>query len=147
MKIFLDTNILLDVLVKENRPNYEYSRKIMDAARTTSDLAAYISVQSISDCAYYYTKKGKTDVIKYILPLRNILSFIRLRTTLEQSAYDALAGTFPDLEDEMQLRCAIDAECAYFITGDREILDHQPFKLIKAIHPAEFLAIAARQPH
>ena len=147
MKIFLDTNVVMDYLVQVGRPNCEATNQLLSAIKQHPWLVAYISVQSLTDCAFFFTKKSMTSNDYYLSPIRSLISFVRLRPMMEQNAYEALSGEFSDFEDEMQLRCAIDAECAYFITGDKEILEHQPFKLIKAMHPAEFLAIAASQPH
>lgn len=144
MKIFLDTNIIMDYLIRDGRPNYAATMSILYAARTNPDIVAYTSVQSISDTAFYFTKKGLTSDEWFLQPVKSLLTYVRLRTISEQDAYTAVAGSFSDFEDELQLKCAIDAECVYFITGDHKIISSQPFKLIKAIHPADFLSLAAR---
>ena len=145
MKIFLDTNILMDVFVRDNRMNYSASARVLDAAKNNSNLYAYISVQSVTDVAYYYTKRGVTDPSTFIAPLKSVLSYVRLRTVSEQDVYNAIAGSFSDFEDDLLLQCEIDSDCAYFITGDQKIIQNQPYKLIKAIHPTDFLALASRQ--
>ena len=146
MKIFLDTNIIMDFLVREGRPNYVASSRILYEATGNPEVATYCSVQSITDCAYYFTKKGVTDVHLFIERIKNLLTFIRVKSPSEQLVYETLTHAFPDFEDEMLLRCAIENDCAYFITGDQRILDNQPFpSLIKSIHPADFLAKAAKQ--
>jgi len=134
----------MDVLIRDGRVNYDASCRVLQAAKHSSELFAYISVQSLTNVAYYYTKHGVTDPNRFLLPMRAILSYVNLRTISEQNAYNAMAGTFSDFEDELQLQCAIDSDCAYFITGDRKVIDSQPFKLIKAIHPVEFLTLAAK---
>lgn len=144
MKIFLDTNILLDFIIQQQRPNHDASSRILYFAKDNPDLVVYCSVQSISDAAYYFTKKGITDSDRFLLPMKSLLSFLRPRRVSEQDLYDSLRGLFDDFEDELLLRSAIEADCAYFITGDQRIIDTQPFNSIKAIHPAEFLALAAR---
>lgn len=144
MKIFLDTNIIMDYLIRDGRPNYAATMSILYAARTNPDIVAYTSVQSISDTAFYFTKKGLTSDEWFLQPVKSLLTYVRLRTVSEQDAYNAMAGSFSDFEDELQLQCAIDADCVYFITGDHKIINTQPFKLIKAIHPADFLSLAAR---
>ena len=145
MKIFLDTNIIMDYLLRENRPNYNVSMRVLYAARCNPDIIAYTSVQSLTDAAFFFTKKSMTSSEWFLQPVKDLLSYVRLRNISEQDAYNAMSGNFSDFEDDLQLQCAIDAECVYFITGDQKILQNQPYKLITAIHPADFLARAARQ--
>ena len=145
MKIFLDTNILMDFLICTGRPNYEASTRIISEVKNNPEIAAYAAVQSITDCSFYFTKKGVTSSPYFLEPISKLLSFVRLKPNSDQNVYECLINSFSDFEDEMLLRCAIDNDCVYFITADQKILDSQPFPLITAIHPAEFLAKAARQ--
>lgn len=144
MNIFLDTNIILDVLICNGRNNREASLRIIDAARANNELNAFVSTQSLSDAAYLFTKSKKTDNKRFYKPVSKLLVFINLASVNPSHATLALDGLFPDYEDEVQLRCAIDAKCSFFITSDKQILERQPFDQIKAIHPAVFLELASR---
>lgn len=143
MKIFLDTNILMDYLVGSCRPNYEASARLLAEVKNNPDISAFVSVQSITDCSYFFTKKSITSNDFFLEPVRKILALVRLRAHSDHNVYECFSRSFTDFEDEMLLRSAIDNDCAYFITGDQKILEKQPFPLIKAIHPADFLAKAA----
>ena len=142
MNIFLDTNILLDVLI-EGRLHREASLKIVNAAKNNPDLSAFVSVQSLTDIAFIFTHKKKTDTLKFHAPLKELLSFLTLTTISTKAFGESLNGEFPDFEDEEQLRCALEENCSYFITSDRQILDTNPFD-IKAVHPHDFLAMASK---
>lgn len=145
MNIFLDTNILLDVLI-EGRIHRDASLKIVNAAKHNPDLTAFVSVQSMTDIAFVFTNKKKTDKQKFHAPLKEMLSFLTLTTISTRASGESLNGDFPDFEDEEQLRCALEENCSYFITSDRQILDTNPFD-IKAVHPRDFLAMASKTGH
>ena len=143
MNIFLDTNILLDVLL-EGRIHRDASLKIVNAAKNNPDLTAFVSVQSLSDIAYVFTHNKKTDKQKFYLPVGKLLSFLNLTTVSTKAAEESIQGVFPDYEDEEQLRCAMESHCTYFITGDKQILGKSPFD-IKTIHPSLFLEQASKR--
>lgn len=145
MNIFLDTNIILDVLL-EGRIHRDASLKIVNAAKNNPDLTAFVSVQSLSDIAFVFTNKKKTDQQKFHVPLKEMLAFLTLTTISTKASGESLKGDFPDFEDEEQLRCALEENCSYFITGDRQILEMNPFD-IKAVHPRDFLAMASKTGH
>ena len=145
MNIFLDTNILLDVLI-EGRIHRDASLKIVNAAKNNPDLSAFVSVQSLTDIAFIFTHKKKTDTLKFHAPLKELLSFLTLTTISTKAFGESLNGEFPDFEDDEQLRCALEENCSYFITSDRQILDTNPFD-IKAVHPRDFLAMASKTGH
>ena len=144
MKVFLDTNILLDVLIREGRLNYDSSLRVLNAAKLNSGINAFVSVQSLTDVAYVFTGKAGTDPADFYEPVKKLLSFMNLHTISAECAIASLDRLFPDFEDELQLRCAMEIPCTYFITGDRSILDKQPFSNITAIHPADFLSMAQK---
>ena len=55
-RVFLDTNIILDVLSSDNRNHREASRKIFQAMRN-EDFEGFITTQSIIDAQYILSKE------------------------------------------------------------------------------------------
>lgn len=143
MKAFLDTNIICDYLFGPARVEFCHSIQIINAAYNR-EIDTVISVQTIADAAYIYMGREKARQEEFRQRMERLCSFVELTTITPESARQALKGTFPDFEDEAQLRCAMEADCSYFITADQKILEAQPFTEIKAIHPALFLALASR---
>ena len=60
IKVFLDTNVLIDVLSATNRPSTEYSSRIFQEIRNFK-LEGVISVQSVVDAAYVFRNDPKTQ--------------------------------------------------------------------------------------
>ena len=144
MKAFLDTNIICDYLFGPARTNFHKSIHILNAA-CNREIDTVISVQTITDAAYIYTERGKYRQDDFRQRMEVLCSFVELTTISPESARQSLKGAFTDFEDEAQLRCAMEADCAYFITADQRILESQPFgEDIIAIHPAVFLELASK---
>ena len=49
MRIYLDTNIVMDVLVGPSRENYNYSVRILNAIEKNPGIIGLFSVQSLTD--------------------------------------------------------------------------------------------------
>lgn len=98
MKIFLDTNILLDFFV-EDRPNSLASLEIFRSIKN-NEHSAYCTIITISDCLYVlevsYKVKGASDLLSSILNWINILP--SSKTIVEA----ALNSSFKDKEDALQ---------------------------------------------
>lgn len=142
MKIYLDTNILCDYLFGRQRPEFENSLRIINAA-LQNQMEACVSVQSINDAGYTYTERYKLHTEEFRTRIKQILKgSMRLVTIQPETAFSALNGNFPDIEDEQQLLCAIQNDCRYFITSDKTIIDKQPYENIIAINPSEFIRLS-----
>lgn len=71
-KIFLDTNIILDMLIRE-----EYKPQTRELMVRCSDKELYISFLSVANAAYIMRKYPKSEVIgniKIILKLFSVIS-------------------------------------------------------------------------
>ena len=144
MRIYLDTNILLDYLFGPARPSFESSMQVIGAA-AEGKLTAVLSVQSVTDAAYIYTRKSTERQQEFRKRILVLCRFVKLTSITTEHAEMALLGSFPDFEDEEQLRCAISEQCHFFLTNDSGILEAQPIPGITAISPQEILSLAARQ--
>ena len=139
MKIYLDTNVLCDYLFGPQRQEFDSSLRIFDAA-LKNQIEAYLSVQSVNDAGYIYTERYNARVNEFKTKIKLILKgSVRLVSILPETTLSALSGSFPDMEDEQQLLCAIDNGCRYFITSEKTILEKQPFENIEAILPSSFI--------
>lgn len=147
MNIFLDTNIIMDVLVGPSRENYPYSIRILNAIEKTSGLTGLFSVQSLTDIAYSQTKYGAENRKRFYEQAKELLQRIRLVTIKPANANEALWAEPEDFEDYEQILCAEDNNCSWFITGDLKMLtNYQNLpERIPVISPKAFFEMASQK--
>ena len=147
MKIYLDTNIIMDVLVGPSRENYPYSVRILNAIEKTSGLIGIFSVQSLTDIDYTQTKYGAENRKRFYEQAKELLKIVKLVTIKPTNADEAIWTEPEDFEDHEQILCAEDNDCSWFITGDLELLtnyQHLPER-IPVISPKAFFEMASRK--
>ena len=119
MRIFFDTNILLDVLVPGRSSGFASHTALQVIKRCRDEI--YLSSQSIIDV--YYTAKrchvDKEDIDSFTEWLLNCTNVCYIDSFCIR---DALKSGHPDLEDSAQIACAEDEECDVFLTSDAGIL-------------------------
>ena len=115
--IFLDANILIDL--------YERDQK---KAKDLTTHKLYIS--PLSTHILCYVKKDKIPQLK----LNKLLIKIGLVSLTPTILEHALAGPTDDLEDNIQLHSAIEAECKYFFTRDKLLLKMAYFGKMQIIN-------------
>ena len=134
MKVFIDTNVILDVLC--NRRDFVAdSLKIFqycEAARITG----YISALSVSNIVYIMRKELDREKIRQILSvLTTVFSVADLRETDLIKAADM---DFSDYEDAVQSICASRLKADYIITRNIRDFKGSP---VPAISPVELFDI------
>lgn len=146
MRIYLDTNIVMDVLVGPSRENYPYSVRILNAIEKTAGLIGLFSVQSLTDIAYSMTKYGAENRERFYEQAKDLLKIVKLVTISPTNADEAIWTEPADFEDHEQILCAEDNDCSWFITGDMKLLAayrNNPER-IPVISPKEFLEMASQ---
>lgn len=117
VRLFLDTNVFMDILV-EDRPSSHASRRIIEAVRNGL-YEAFISTQSILDAAYALRKSGKDEFFRFT---DWVLGHINVETTDAFSIRAALQYNSGDFEDDALFSLAQYIPCDYFITSDKRLL-------------------------
>lgn len=128
-KIFLDTNILLDMLIRE-----EYKPQIRDLILRCSQKELYISYLSVANAAYIMRKYSKSEILKnigVILRLFNVISNDRIQ--IEK----AIQQESSDFEDMLQYQAALSADCEVILTRNRKDFS---FSKIPVMSVDEYLA-------
>jgi len=111
-RIFLDTNIIIDVL-ERRAPFYVFAANIMNLG-VTGEVELYVSTLTIVNCMYIVRKKlGKLAVLEKIRMLRRI---VRISPMNEIELDNALLSNMVDLEDAVQYNSALAAGCDMIIT-------------------------------
>ncbi len=133
MKLFFDTNILLDVIAKRT-PFYKTAALVWGMAER-HQVDAYISTISINNI-YYIVRKaaGKPKADAALVLLRDIFDFVAPDRQLVNQAIDS---SIDDFEDAIQFYSAIRIQADYLITRNAK---HFPTDEIPIIAPDEFLA-------
>lgn len=110
-KIFLDANILIDILKLRNKEGIEYK----EAIKLLNSSNIYMSVLSIH-IAYYVLKiKPKSKLSNGINDFCNAINTLPLS---EDITSQAMVIGYKDFEDTLQYITAIDSGCDFFLTRD-----------------------------
>ena len=133
MKIFLDTNVLLDVF-QERQPYYDCSAQIWSLSENRT-LEAFISAISFNNIFYIMRKhSGKENAQRAMEILDANFSMIPMD---KEVMHKAIISQFPDFEDAIQLYSALSAKADCIVT--RDIKDFAQ-NLIPVLSPQMFLA-------
>ncbi len=132
MRVVLDTNVLISALVfPDSKPD-----KILAQARR-HDIELFISLFILSELErvlrekFHFTKKESSAVVTAVRAFAHVI------TPLERIA----VVTAKD-DDNRILECAIAAQAAFLVTGDkRHLLPLRTYRGIKIVTPAEFLEL------
>lgn len=103
--IFLDTNKVIDIAIRKPK-----------ISREISGHQVYISPLSIHVLCYSQHIKIPNNQLTHF---KNQYEIINLS---DEILNKSLTGPTPDLEDNIQLHCAAEAECDYFLTSDEKLL-------------------------
>ncbi|WP_397447027.1 type II toxin-antitoxin system VapC family toxin [Polaribacter sp. R77954] len=115
MHIFLDTNIVIDLLSK--RPPFFKDAQILFSSAKDKNLVFYISSLTFANANYVISKGNSINEIRTILRnLRLLLKIVHLTDEIINLALNDF--TFPDFEDGLQYYSALEANCDYIITRD-----------------------------
>ncbi|NLZ19571.1 MAG: PIN domain-containing protein [Bacteroidales bacterium] len=117
MKVFLDTNVLLDIL-SDTRPSHADAVTILQVIKK-GRLSACLTTQSIIDASYVRTQSAKGSVEQFREAIRTLSAILDV-VSIERFDLDAANNCqIPDYEDAAQIACALNNGCDAIITGDR----------------------------
>lgn len=115
-KVFLDTNVLLDILIP-GRVYEKESRIIMDVVMK-GGLEAVLTVQSVLDAAYVASRSAGYNPDAFRQSIQTIRNCVNLDSLDNFDLAHALDSVHKDLEDLCQASRAFNTACDYIITGD-----------------------------
>jgi len=136
-RIFLDTDVILDVVL-DRKDFYKHSSDILDSIQNKKFLG-FIAWHSISNLYYLLRPKvGKVSTINFIDDLTDIL---QIAPASNDQLKLALKLNAPDLEDAMQISCAIACKASYILTRNATHYKKSP---IEALSPRDFMKLEPR---
>lgn len=113
MKLLIDTNIILDVLLKRE-PFYNEGAKVLNLAKE-DNINLYVSASTITDIYYIANQslRDKAEVKGLIIKLINIVS---IASVSEDEIRNALTLPWKDFEDSVQYSVALLQEMEGIVT-------------------------------
>ena len=116
-KIFLDTNIVIDMLVA-NRQDKTLMQKFV---KKLVECEIYISEDMLS--TIFYITKDKTKTLEFFKVMQNKWQIVPFGSAVIRKAIDYSLKNSSDLEDTLQCFCAKANECDIFLTNDKKFID------------------------
>ncbi len=116
-RVFLDANVLIDLLEKRGQVSRE----------SLNDHEVFISPLSVHISAYMTKRKVPNSELAVIVDDFTITVFD------ERICSKALQNPTTDFEDNVQLHSAAEADCDFFLTNDKQILNLKFFGKTKII--------------
>lgn len=131
MKVFLDTNVFLDMLIsRENEKDNENALIILKLSRS-GQLEFCISPVTVANSLYCLRKTADS-----VDRIKSRLETISVEKMDGKDVCFALDSNLPDKEDAMQMSCAVNSDCALILTRDSRHFLNSP---LPCFTPAEFL--------
>jgi predicted nucleic acid-binding protein len=132
LKVFFDTNVLIDVAVRTDE--YPHSIKVVNEVMERSGDSPWVSAISLNNIEYIVSKLGQSQKAYQLLQfIRNRFSIIPFRKSVFVKALN-IGG--PDFEDAIQMASAEEMWMDYIVTRNK---DHFEGSKIPAVTPSEFL--------
>jgi predicted nucleic acid-binding protein len=135
MKVLIDTNIVLDVLL--NRQPYCQDAAKIIVLSEKEIIESYVSASAITDIYYITQKEYKNKQVAIDL-MKKILEVILVATITGNNIYRALDLGWNDFEDSVQYIVGESISADYIITRN---LDDFNNSTIKIVTPEQFLNI------
>ena len=141
MRVFLDTNILLDII--EERQQFLLASATIFDLGVKKKIQMFASPLTFANCIY--TARKIVGYQKALQGMGLLKQFVRATTMDDIQVTCAMKDDVPDFEDRLQFESAIAAQCEVIVTRDKK--RHFPQDKIPILSPDEFLhKYYAKQP-
>ncbi|MDR2802630.1 MAG: PIN domain-containing protein [Prevotellaceae bacterium] len=134
MRIFIDTNILLDLILKRE-PNYTSIAQVCELTFRKGDILV-ISSLSIVNAHYIVKKLAQVSESVIRATLGNICNTCEIVALTPTVTMKSLVSAFPDFEDATQYFCALENDCNVILTYNKKDFVHSTIPVLTA---TEFL--------
>ena len=134
MRIFIDTNIVLDVLLKRSPFNEAAERILIICADAH---IGFLSVNSLTDI--FYVARKSLDALSTKAVVRRLIELLEIIPINKEDCINALSLPIDDFEDGLIFICAEKAGADFIVTRDEELLKIESD--ISVIAPDKLLGI------
>lgn len=139
LKVFFDTNVILDVLLGD-RPNSSASYFLFEVVKEGL-MEGVVTTQSLLDAAYIVGKMRAESRGAIRQQILNLMKFLNVDAPNSFDLKEACLSQ-GDFEDEVQLAVALDRYCHYIVTGDEKFRAyHSGDTRIRFITPSELVSL------
>ncbi|HEY89854.1 MAG TPA: PIN domain-containing protein [Thermoflexia bacterium] len=135
MRILIDTNVILDIIL-ERQPFVEPASRLLETAQH-ADIVLYVTATTITDLYYIIRKaKGRVTALNFIVDL---LQFMEVATVDKAIIRAALHSDIVDFEDAVQENAAKRQNIQVIITRNEadfqnSVLEiHNPESFLKSL--------------
>jgi predicted nucleic acid-binding protein len=136
IKVFLDTNIILDLLDSKRR--YHEPSKHLFRGIENRKLKAFVSESVICNTDYILqTLWPKSERNQFFEALFNTISVLPCKTTTIQNA---LQIPLPDLEDAILFQIALENSIDFLVSNDKQLTKFDKNGVLKTISTEGILA-------
>ncbi len=132
MKLFLDANVVLDLILKR-QPFFETIAEIITIAENKN---YKLCISSVTFVTINYVACKFTDKKNVLESLKKLRIVVAVLSVSETEIDKALYSKFNDFEDAVQHYCALKHNCNYIITRDLKDFKNSE---IPVMTPTEFL--------
>ncbi len=133
MKLLIDTNVVVDILLKQE-PFFQSSYRMMKYA-IQKEIPCILSATAVTD-VYYLLRRGLPDKTAARTFLHHLLQLVDVVDVLAQDIHSAIEFEITDFEDAVIAAVAARNKADYIITrNDRDFA----LSTVPAIAPAAFL--------
>lgn len=134
MRVLLDTNVVLDFILK--RPPFDTEAKEIFARAARREIEIFVS--PITPINVFYTTRKEKDKDAAFLAVQGLLKITEIAQTDKAVLQNAFAANFDDYEDAVQHECAVAENLDAIVT--RNSKDYKNAS-VKICSPSEFLQI------
>lgn len=133
-KVFVDTNILLDVFLR--REAFVDASVAVIADCESGKVKGFVSAISLNNLHYILTRHiGKNKALEAVRIVLNVFTVVALDEKILRLAADL---AHKDFEDAIQLYSALQAGAVYIVTRDA---NHFPKNGIPILSPSDYLTM------
>lgn len=131
--VVIDTNVWLSLLISQNSGSlqklltYVFNNCLLVSSEET--LEELLQAREKKKLLKYLKKEMITELIRIII---DKATMVEIKTNVQACR---------DLNDDKFLDLAISAKADYIITGDKDLLEMNPFEGISIINPSEALSL------
>lgn len=129
MKLFIDTNIVLGLLLARE-PHAQSTLELFRLAQS-NEYTLYISASSCTDI-FYLLKKCKKNIDDVYTIFKYLLKAVKIANVSEELIYKAFDFTWKDFEDAVQFSVAEDIQADFLISRNQKDFEIQSIPVITA---------------
>jgi predicted nucleic acid-binding protein len=133
MNILIDTNVVLDILLRR-KPHYANAVRIIVLSEK-GYLNSYVSASAVTDI-FYIAKKELKDNSRVLNLLNELLKTVRIASVTESIIFEALDLNWKDFEDSVQYVTGKVVSAEYIITRNPSDFAESQMKVVS---PEEFV--------